>query len=407
AITYVNHFAENLYGWPAAEMIGRNIIDTIAPKSSRAQAEEIWSALARGETWNGEMVVQNRDGKPFRVSATDTPVRGLDGELLAIVGISEDITERTQAVHQLRASEEKFRMLAESMPQIVWITRPDGGNIYLNQQWVDYTGLTLEESLDDGWIKPFHPDDRQRAWDAWEKATTTIGVYSLECRIRRTDGEYRWWLIRGVPRVDSEDNILEWIGTCTDVHEIKNADFEVKRINRALKLVIGASSAVIQIKAEGELLTEVCRVAVDVGGYLMAWIGFAVDDEKKSIEPMAHAGNDKGYLAESAFTWDANSPSGNGPAGAVIRTGRPVVSEGFGVDVSLEPWKSSAQLRGYAGVIALPLRSSKRTYGVLVLYCGDSAPPADEELNLLEKFADGVAFGINNLRRHGSSPADR
>ncbi len=398
AITYVNHFAETLYGWPAAEMIGRNIIDTIAPQSSRAQAEEIWAVLQRGERWNGEIVVQNRDGKPFRVCATDTPVHGLDGEVVAIVGISEDITERTQAVHQLRASEEKFRTLAESMPQIVWITRPDGGNVYLNQQWMDYTGLTLEESLGDGWNKPFHPDDRQRAWDAWGHATATRGVYSLECRLRRADGEYHWWLIRGVPRMDSDGNILEWIGTCTDIHEFKHAAFALKQINRALKLVIEAGTAVIQIRTEGELLTEVCRVAVDVGGYQMAWIGFAADDEKKSIEPMAHAGSDKGYLAESAFTWDADSPSGNGPAGVVIRTGRPVVSKGFGVDGSLEPWKSSAQLRGYAGIIALPLRNAKRTYGVLVLYCADSAPPSDEELSLLEKVANGVAFGINNLR---------
>lgn len=94
-------------------------------------------------------------------------------------------------------SEIKFEELAEVMPQIVWITGSDGRNIYFNQQWVDYTGLTLEEGRGHGWNTPFHPDDRQRAWEAWQHAVQTDGVYSLECRLRRADGVYRWWLIRG------------------------------------------------------------------------------------------------------------------------------------------------------------------------------------------------------------------
>jgi len=92
-------------------------------------------------------------------------------------------------------SDNEFRAMAEALPQIVWITRPDGWNIFFNQKWVDYTGLTLEESYGHGWNKPFHPDDRQRAWDAWQNALNNNGTYSLECRLRRADGTYRWWLV--------------------------------------------------------------------------------------------------------------------------------------------------------------------------------------------------------------------
>jgi PAS domain S-box-containing protein len=106
---------------------------------------------------------------------------------------------RRQAEEMLRRSEQEFRILAEAMPQIVWATRPDGWNIYFNKQWVDYTGLTMEESYGHGWIAPFHPDDRQRAWDAWQHSTQQDNPYALECRLRRFDGAYRWWLIRGVP----------------------------------------------------------------------------------------------------------------------------------------------------------------------------------------------------------------
>ena len=143
----------------------------------------------------------------------------------------QDITARKQAekaqhkhAEALRMSEQEFRSLAESMPQIVWATRPDGWTIYFNRQWVDYTGMTVEESYGHGWNKPFHPDDKQRAWDAWQRATQHNERYSLECRLRRRDGVYRWWLIRGEPMRGANGEILKWFGTCTDIEEIKNAE---------------------------------------------------------------------------------------------------------------------------------------------------------------------------------------
>src|SRR6185369_8749293 len=145
------------------------------------------------------------------------------------------ITERKQAEEALRLSEAEFRTLAEAVPQIVWITRADGWNIFFNQRWMDYTGLTREESLGHGWNKPFHPDERQRAISAWQEATATAGIYSLESRLRRADGVYRWWLVRGVPLKDADGRILKWFGTCTDIHDIKVAELELSRINLQLK----------------------------------------------------------------------------------------------------------------------------------------------------------------------------
>ena len=148
-----------------------------------------------------------------------TPLR--DDRAVGAVIMHVNITERYRIAQALRTSLDDFRTLAEAVPQIIWITRPDGGNIYFNQQWMDYTGLTLEESLGSGWNKPFHPDDQQAAWDAWQRATATNGVYSIECRLRRADGVYRWWLIRGVPLQDDSGKTLKWFGTCTDVQDLK------------------------------------------------------------------------------------------------------------------------------------------------------------------------------------------
>jgi PAS domain S-box-containing protein len=197
----------------------------------------------RSHVFEGARV--RKDGSIFYASTMVSAVIDARGEVVGVSAITHDLTARIEAEeamrrahaseqrlrveieqsrNELRASEIKFRTLAEALPQIVWITRPDGWNTYFNEQWFTYTGMTAEESCGHGWNLPFHPDDRQRAWDAWQRAVQTDGVYELECRIRRADGVYRWWLIRGVSLHDGSGNVSNWFGTCTDVEDIKQTE---------------------------------------------------------------------------------------------------------------------------------------------------------------------------------------
>ena len=171
--------------------------------------------------------------------------------------------ERKRMEEVLRQSETTFRTLAEALPQIVWITEPDGRNIYYNQQWVDFTGLTLEESYGQGWKTPIHPDDQPRVWDAWQQAIQTDGNYSLECRLRRADGIYRWWLIRAVSLHDASGKIINWFGTCTDIQDIKESE---EKLQLAASVFTHAREGIMITAADGAII-EVNKAFSDISGY--------------------------------------------------------------------------------------------------------------------------------------------
>ena len=133
----------------------------------------------------------------------------------------QNVKEFKRVQEALRSSEAEFKTLVETMPQIVWVTRPDGWHIDFNQHWLDYTGLTLEESLGFGWNPPFHPDDRGHAAEKWQRATSSGEPYEIEYRLRRWDGVYHWMLGRALPMRDAEGRIVKWFGTCTDIDHLK------------------------------------------------------------------------------------------------------------------------------------------------------------------------------------------
>ncbi len=167
----------------------------------------------------------------YRLMVTPLDERHRSGAVIMHV----NITERKQAEEALRASEVELRTLTEAMPQIVWVTRPDGWHVHFNQHWMDYTGLTLQESLGQGWNPPFHPEDRPRAAARWQQATESGEPYEIEYRLRRADGIYRWMLGRALPLRDSAGRVVKWFGTCTDIHDVKQAELDVSNANQALR----------------------------------------------------------------------------------------------------------------------------------------------------------------------------
>jgi PAS domain S-box-containing protein len=141
--------------------------------------------------------------------------------------LQQEIIERQRVLEALRQSEERYRYLAEAIPQLIWTTNAEGECDYFNQNWCDYTGLTLEQSLGSGWLAALHPDDVHNAYEVWLKAVKEGNVYENEYRFKRAaDGSYRWQLARGLPLKNEQGCVVKWFGTCTDIHEQKQIQQE-------------------------------------------------------------------------------------------------------------------------------------------------------------------------------------
>jgi PAS domain S-box-containing protein len=204
-----------------------------------------------GETLRArEISFVPESGCPVFLLLTAAPIKSTSGTIGCVLTMT-DITERKRAEIALRESQRDFASLANLVPQFVWMCTPDGLCFYFNQRWVDYTGLSLEESYGIGWTIPFHPDDKQAAWDAWNLAFRTGGQYRIESRLRAADGSYRWFLMRGEALRNSDGEVSRWFGTCTDIEELKQAEQALLAERQLLDTVVGRMPAAVLL-AEGD-----------------------------------------------------------------------------------------------------------------------------------------------------------
>jgi signal transduction histidine kinase len=178
---------------------------------------------------------------------------------------------------------------------------------------------------------------------------------------------------------------------------MRESEHQLQRSNRMLQAVSESNDTLVRAKDEDTLLRDVCRIVVEAGGYSLAWVGFAVNDESKTIRPVAQWGPDKGYVTGLSVTW-ADTERGSGPAGTAVRTRTPVALRNIATDPAFEPWRDRALERGYMSTIAVPLLHGEEVLGVIAVYADEIAAFDVPEVEILQRFADDLAYGIVALR---------
>ncbi|MES2760792.1 MAG: PAS domain-containing protein [Bacteroidota bacterium] len=216
-----------------------------------------------------------------------------------MLGIIRDITDEKKQEQQILEREQKFRLLADSMPQHIWTSDPEGNLNYFNKSVFDYSGLTPEQINKDGWIQIVHPDDRDENIRLWTEAVKTGTDFLLEHRFRRYDGTYRWQLSRAIPQKDSEGNIQMWVGTSTDIEDQKNFSKELEEQVHERTIQLEQKNIDLQ-KMNKELESFAYISSHDLQEPLRKIQTFATQIVAKEIEKLSDEGRDNFQRMQNA-----------------------------------------------------------------------------------------------------------
>ncbi len=196
-------------------------------ESGKRIEPECWASLRAvrdGLTTLNELIdIEAFDGQKKTIQNSAAPIRSAEGLIQGAVYVNEDVTERVRAQDQLRRAEDELHMVIDTIPVMAWTVRPDGVVDFLNRRWLSYSGLSLKQFVADPTV-PIHPEDVARVLGKWRVQSALGESYDDEMRLRRSDGEYRWFLVRTAPLRDEQGAVVKWYGVSTDIEDRKRAE---------------------------------------------------------------------------------------------------------------------------------------------------------------------------------------
>jgi PAS domain S-box-containing protein len=235
----------------------------------RQRIQDAWQTAVRtGTPYEVELRIQNgRTGDYRWFLARNIPYKDVQGAILYWIATCTDIDEQKQAAERIKASEQNWRVLAETVPQVVWTTRPDGRLDYANQRYCDVTQTDVEHLRDYGWRQFVHPEDLERALALQQHSIEAGELYENEYRLKdgRT-GAYRWFLARALPMRDEAGQITKWFGTCTDIEDQKRIEEALRQSQEKMRTLMDSSIIGIAI-TEGEEVVEANDAYLRMTGY--------------------------------------------------------------------------------------------------------------------------------------------
>ena len=260
----VNPFGAEQLGYGVSELVGQPVLAIFYEPDRQAVQEHAKACFEQpGRLMRWEARKIRKDGTMLWVRETAKAVLLKKRPVMLVV--CEDITEQKRAEEAARRSERELRAVIETIPAVAFSTWPDGSNDWVNQRWVEYSGLSAEATSGAGWRSTVHPDDRDEHMNKWRTSLVSGEPLENEARHRGAHGEYRWFLVRAVPLRDEQGHILKWYGTLTDIEDRKRAES-----------LLGGEKRILEMVAKGDSLSQIldslCRLVEEQASDVLASI---------------------------------------------------------------------------------------------------------------------------------------
>ncbi len=266
-IEWVNPAFTRTTGYTLEEVIGQNPRILQSGRHDQTFYENLWHTILRGEVWRGELINRRKDGSLYIEQAVISPVRDAEGEITHFIAIKEDITERRRAEEAAHESEQRFALMAEAAPVMIWMTNANGMDGYVNRAWREFMGCSETDDLNRVWEERIHPHERDMLIQSYQHCMQERIPFVAEYRLRRADGEYRWISDHGEPRFSASGEFLGMIGVFYDITEQRQQGAllaAITAINHALTRAIHPQDMFNRIVHEISRLLEVDAAMLEV-----------------------------------------------------------------------------------------------------------------------------------------------
>ncbi|MCI0624159.1 MAG: PAS domain S-box protein [Acidobacteria bacterium] len=391
-ILIVNSQTEKLFGYGREELYGQTV-EMLIPGRFRGRhlghrTEYIRKPKTRAMGAGLELYGLRKGGSEFPIDISLSPLNTEEGVL--VTAAIRDITERKKAEEALRRSEDRFRSVIDAIPGLVWSAKVDGFIDFLNQRWIDYTGFTLEQIKGWAWTSPdlIHPEDLPSLIDKWRDVLASGQPGEAEARLRRSDGEYRWFLFRAVPLHDERGNIVKWYGTNTDIEDRKRAETLLAGENRLLEMIAKGKSL-------ASILDALCRVVEEMSGGSLASI-LLLDPDGNRLWHGAAPSLPASYT--EAIDGSTIGPSA-GSCGTAAYRREPVIVSDINTDPLWADYRDLASTHGLRACWSTPIFSSeRRVLGTFAIYSREPSTPTPQQYIIIEQITHLAAVAIERKR---------
>ncbi len=383
-----NAAAERVFGWTAAEAMGRFL--PVIPSDARERFLANFSRTMRGESFSDEVRQRRKDGSPVDIRVSTAPLRDAGGGITGVVAVVEDVSSERRATEALQASEARYRAIVESQTELVCRFRRDGTLTFANDSYCRYFGRSRDGLIGVTYHPVVHPDDIAAVRREIEALGPENRVANVENRVIKPDGEVRWVQWTNVALYDAAGQFIELQAVGRDVTAERQAAARQRFLVEASRILVSSLDY-------ERTLAEVARLAVPA---LADWCAIDLADPDGSPRRIAAAATDTARGAPSEPDRDAAAgPDGVDPAARVLRTGRAELYAEVPDDAAERPGETLGRLRrrGVRSAMVVPMLVRRRPIGVLTLASGESGRRYGvADLALIEDLASRAALAVEN-----------